>query len=175
MENLVDGVMLVDIHGAVLYMNRMANQICQTLMGQTLISEKSRVSPPNSPLPEAVWHTCQALVEADRGDAVARISSEAEIQSYRVRVQRFQLQRLESPCFMVRFEDQQQSLCHRILAEVQQYGLTQREAEVWRLKRENLSRQEIANQLFISVDTVKKHLCNIQLKRQLQGETPLSH
>ncbi len=164
MENLVDGVMLVDIHGAVLYMNQMADLICQNL-----IAEKPSSSPHNSPLPDAVWHTCQVLAADDRSDATP-VSSESEIQSYRVRVQRFQPKRLADPCFMVRLEDQQQSLANRILVEVQQYGLTQREAEVWQLKRQNRSRQEIANQLFISIDTVKKHLCNIQLKRQAYGE-----
>jgi uncharacterized protein YpbB len=157
MEYLIDGIMLVSQLGEVIYMNQTAAQMCQTLNS----------SLPSSPLPQALWQTCQTLVKHDPTtlDRANSHSIEAMIQSYRVRVQCVLSARLASPCFMVRIEDQQQSLEQSVLQEIQQYGLTQREAEVWKLKRENLSRQEIAKQLFISIDTVKKHLCNIQLKR----------
>ena len=54
-----------------------------------------------------------------------------------------------------------------IEAEIERYGLTPRQAEVWRLRQQGYEYSEIANQLFISVNTVEKHLKNIQVKRDL--------
>jgi DNA-binding CsgD family transcriptional regulator len=157
LETLIDGVMLVSGAGDVLYRNETATRICQNLS-----------SHPDPSLPEAIWETCQGLGKNDRQDPVW-LSTEAEVASYRIRVQRFHSEHLQMPCFMVRLEDRQQSFHNQIATEILQYGLTQREAEVWQLKRSNLSRQEIASQLYISVDTVKKHLCNIQTKRQVHN------
>jgi DNA-binding CsgD family transcriptional regulator len=50
--------------------------------------------------------------------------------------------------------------------EAQYFGLTPRESEVWDLRNQGRSRREIADHLYISIDTVKKHLANIQIKRQ---------
>ncbi len=50
--------------------------------------------------------------------------------------------------------------------EMLRYGLTPREREVWMLRRSGRSYQEIADALYISVDTVKRHLKNINTKRQ---------
>ncbi|NJR70496.1 MAG: SUMF1/EgtB/PvdO family nonheme iron enzyme [Synechococcales cyanobacterium CRU_2_2] len=52
-----------------------------------------------------------------------------------------------------------------IRAEIQRYGLTHRESEVWQLHRQGYSYDEIAGQLYISRNTVKKHLKAIALKR----------
>ncbi len=51
-----------------------------------------------------------------------------------------------------------------IQADVQKYGLTSREAAVWFFRQSNYSYKEIANKLFISVNTVKKHMKNIYAK-----------
>ncbi|MUG91303.1 winged helix-turn-helix transcriptional regulator [Scytonema sp. UIC 10036] len=46
------------------------------------------------------------------------------------------------------------------------YGLTPREAEIWFLYRSRCSYKEIAERLYISVNTVKKHMKNIHSKQQ---------
>ncbi|WP_228016175.1 LuxR C-terminal-related transcriptional regulator, partial [Leptolyngbya ectocarpi] len=60
---------------------------------------------------------------------------------------------------IIEFEDQSV-----ILAEIERYDLTNREAEVWRLRQQGTSYGDIAQQLFISVNTVKKYLKNIFTK-----------
>ena len=52
------------------------------------------------------------------------------------------------------------------IADAKKYNLTDREMEVWLLRRANLSYREIANQLYITINTVKKHLKNIYVKQQ---------
>lgn len=51
--------------------------------------------------------------------------------------------------------------------ECAKYGLTPREAEVWILRQQKKSYKQIASELFITVDTVKKHFKSIFAKREL--------
>lgn len=48
----------------------------------------------------------------------------------------------------------------------QKYDLTEREAEIWMLLRQELTYQEIAQQLQISLNTVKTHVKNVYAKRR---------
>ena len=50
-------------------------------------------------------------------------------------------------------------------------GLSKREAEILLLMHEGLSNQQIADKLFISENTIKKHISNIFLKLQVQRRT----
>lgn len=52
------------------------------------------------------------------------------------------------------------------IAQAEHYGLTSREAEVWLLRQANYSCREIAAELYISLNTVKKHMKNIHAKRE---------
>ena len=164
LEGLVDGILILSEAGKVLYANSPAAQICQTLN-------------PNSSngLPTEVWRSCEALIDSRElyGDRPLVIESElssAQSQAYRIRVQWLTLEAQPEPCLLVRLEDQKQSLQGLAITEAKKYGLTPREAEVWFLRRCNLSRKEIAAQLYITIDTVKKHLGNIQMKRQAHQE-----
>lgn len=164
LEGLVDGILILDADGTILYANSPATKICQNF------SPKQTTH-----VPSEVWRSCEALIESRElyGDRPLVIEAEVSIeqaQTYRVRVQWLNLEAYEQPCLLVRLEDQKQSLQSLALSEAKRFGLTPREAEVWFLRRCNLSRKEIAAQLYITIDTVKKHLGNIQMKRQSYQE-----
>ncbi|MBD2082192.1 LuxR family transcriptional regulator [Leptolyngbya sp. FACHB-17] len=155
LEGLVDGILIVSQQGQLLFANTPGAEICQKLS-------------PYQQYPAEVWRSCEALIESRQWYGARPLLIESELQTenhqtYRICVQWLQL---EQPCLLVRLEDQQRSLQSLAVTEAKKFGLTPREAEVWFLKRCNLSRKEIAAQLFITIDTVKKHLGNIQLKRQ---------
>jgi DNA-binding CsgD family transcriptional regulator len=59
----------------------------------------------------------------------------------------------------------------------QDYELTASEAEVWFLKQAGLTCQAIAEQLQIAETTVRRHISNIQAKRNAEQPElpPLSH
>jgi DNA-binding CsgD family transcriptional regulator len=165
LEGLVDGILILKRSGEVLYANTPATQICQKLTSNHTIE-----------VPEEVWRSCDALIESRQlyGDRPLVIESEisrSQSQTYRIRVQWLTLENQKEPCLLVRLEDQKQSLQSLAITEAKKYGLTPREAEVWFLRRCNLSRKEIASQLYITIDTVKKHLGNIQMKRQAHHES----
>ena len=50
------------------------------------------------------------------------------------------------------------------LKDISQYGLSEREIEVLKLLGQGLSNQEIADRLFVSLNTIKTHLSNIYNK-----------
>jgi DNA-binding CsgD family transcriptional regulator len=160
LEGLVDGILLVSPHGELIFANTPATELCQRIN-------------PKQQYPAEVWRSCEALIESRQwyGDRPLVIESELHTensQTYRIRVQWLQL---NEPCLLIRLEDQQRSLQSLAVTEAKKFGLTPREAEVWFLKRCNLSRKEIASRLYITIDTVKKHLGNIQSKRQAHQES----
>lgn len=69
-------------------------------------------------------------------------------------------------CILVRLEDVTQSACYRATLDTYRYQLTQREKEVWTLSLQGLSYQEMGCRLFISKDTVRKHIKSIYSKRR---------
>jgi DNA-binding CsgD family transcriptional regulator len=169
LEGLVDGILILSPDGNLMYANSPATKICQKLN-----TTSSQAVPDD--VPAEVWRSCAALIESRElyGDRPLVIESEFTLndsRSYRVRVQWLKLDELEQTCLIVRLEDQQQSLQSIAVSEAKLFGLTPREAEVWFLRRCNLSRKEIAARLYITIDTVKKHLGNIQVKRQASQES----
>ena len=54
---------------------------------------------------------------------------------------------------------------------LEQLGISSREYEVLKLIREGLSNQQIAERLFVSENTVKKHISNLFFKMDVQRRT----
>ncbi len=153
LEGLLDAVLISDIQGEVLYTNLSAQKICHQLNLAHLQSH-------------AIWSICELL--KSHVDRSLILESELTIAEthYRIRVQWLNAQaEAQDNRLIVRFENQQHSLRCGAIVECQCLGLTQRESEVWELRCQGRSRREIADQLYISIDTVKKHLANIQTKR----------
>ncbi len=53
----------------------------------------------------------------------------------------------------------------------EQYGLSDREIEVLSLMADGLSNQQIADALFVSLNTIKTHISNIYMKLNVQRRT----
>lgn len=161
LEGFVDGILVVNDRGEPLYINTLARQICHQLNTNT---------PPINNLPGEVWRACQALIENRELYPEQTLVIESLVTlpatTVRIRVQWLELKTNQSALLLVRLEDQQQMLRNLAIAESKQYGLTAREAEVWLLRRLGHSRKAIADDLYITLDTVKKHLKNIRGKQQ---------
>ncbi|MFT6136370.1 MAG: ATP/maltotriose-dependent transcriptional regulator MalT [Cyclobacteriaceae bacterium] len=56
-------------------------------------------------------------------------------------------------------------------AVLERYGLSERESEVLVLLKEGLSNQEIADRLFVSLNTIKTHLARIYQKMGVTRRT----
>jgi DNA-binding CsgD family transcriptional regulator len=161
LESCLDGMLLVSTDYKVLYVNQTAREICHQLLRDT-----------TDPLPQEMKRICQNLIESRElfPDRPLVLEHELTVQGmpFRVEAQWMELAMLPLPCLLLRLQDQQRSLHGLAIAEAYRWHLTQRETEVWVLRRLGISRKLIGNQLFIAEDTVKKHLKNIQAKRKAE-------
>jgi DNA-binding CsgD family transcriptional regulator len=174
LENLADGILLLTETGQSVYANLSAQKICGLLNPDTVDFQ----------IPLEIWQACQ-VVKRDRRslpDQSTMLTSEIWVnqsnQSTRFRIRVQWLPGQQSPnYFLVNLEDCQQAHRDRAISESNQYGLTDREAEVWILRRSGYSYQAIADQLYITVNTVKKHCKNIYAKQKayLDVDESLEH
>lgn len=67
-------------------------------------------------------------------------------------------------------QDQQEALREDLRMEQKKYDLTEREAEIWSLLRQEYTYQDIAEKLQISLNTVKTHVKNVYAKRRVAQE-----
>jgi len=159
LEGFVDGIVVLTDQQEVIYINKTAQSIC------------ARLSKDNSkPLPKAIQRVCEALIENhDRyGDRSITLESEVATQEtrFRIRAQFLPAEIIQRPCVLLRLQDQNQATQGLAITEAKKWDLTPRETEVWLLRRAGYAYKDIAAELYITSDTIKKHLKNIHLKRQ---------
>ena len=162
-ESFFDGILILTEQGEVIQANDLARQICEQLT-----QGKSQWNP----VPKEIWRVCQALIESRSLYHNQPVIIESEITTdkltlLRIRTQWLKLSAINYPCLLVILEDRYQSVQNLAIAEVDKYGLTLREAEVWLLRRRQYALKEIATELSISINTVKKHIKNIHAKREI--------
>jgi len=161
-ESFVDGIFIVTTEGKLIHGNEYARAICRQLMPKEAASNA---------VPEEIWRVCQSLIESRKLFPDEKIIIESEIKptptvKLRVRTRWLQLCVNKHNFLLVTLEDCNQYSQSIAIADAKKYNLTNRETEVWQLRRANLSYKEIANQLYITINTVKKHLKNIHAKQQ---------
>ncbi|MGA7935747.1 MAG: LuxR C-terminal-related transcriptional regulator [Kovacikia sp.] len=170
LESLLDGILILTHQGNQIYENDAARRICQRL------SHGNPGTDIASDVPKEIWQACEALIESrtlfpDRSIVIESEITLSRTEVFRLRVRWLSLEDTQHPYLVVLLEDYCQSLQSRAIAEGHQYGLTPRQSEVWLLHRIGYSYQEIANELYISHNTVKKHIKDIYAKQQRSHAT----
>ncbi|NJK28341.1 MAG: helix-turn-helix transcriptional regulator [Coleofasciculaceae cyanobacterium SM2_3_26] len=177
LESLADGVLILTETGEQVYANQLARRLCQQLLASSPAS-----TTPSKGIPAAIWHLCKSLMESREwfGDRKLAIDSEIPLSNgtdLRAQVRWFSLTEDdgEDTCgtsedartyLLVTLDDDTQKAKYRALTDAHQYGFTAREAEVWTMRASGRSYKEIAIALFISENTVKKHVKSIYAKRR---------
>ncbi|MBW4636115.1 MAG: helix-turn-helix transcriptional regulator [Iphinoe sp. HA4291-MV1] len=161
-ESFVDGILILTTEGELLHTNECARQFCRQLLPEG--------SSPSA-IPEEVWRVYQSLIDSRELFPKEKFFIESELETdrgvkLRIRARWLPLATSEQNFVLVILEDRSQMSQSMALCDAKKYGLTNREAEVWLLRRANLSYKEIAQQLYITINTVKKHLKNIYAKQQ---------
>jgi DNA-binding CsgD family transcriptional regulator len=170
LECLGDGILIVTDAGEVIHANRYAQQLCRRM---------GTYSGSMPTLHQSIWRICQSLIKKrnfssdylEKGTVSHRtiiLDEELRVNEslIRVRVRWLNLEEVACPCLLITLEDQYESARYRAIAEALKYGLTNRETEVWLLKRIGCTYKQIAAQLHIAEDTVKKHIKNIYARRE---------
>lgn len=161
-ECIVDGILILTEQAELIYANTHAWEICQRL-----VPNFSSVKTP----PLDIWHLCEALIESRELFPDQLIALEDEIGDRKCPTVRIRAQWIElsnptmQPCLLVILEDRRQSCRNLAITESQKYGLTPRQAEVWIRHQEKFTYKQIAEDLHITINTVKKHVKNINMKR----------
>ena len=158
----LDGILVLTEQREWIDANSTARHICRQLnRGQRL---------PQA-VPEEIWRVCQCLIESwalfpDHKLILCDEIITSESLTLRIRARWLKLEQFERPCLLVTIEDHQQSIQNMAIAEAHKYGLTPCESRVWLLYRSSYSYKEIAAELYVTPNTVKKHMKSIHAKRK---------
>ncbi len=170
-EGFVDGILILSERGEWIHANEGARRICYELS-----QHESNI---NS-VPQSIWRVCESSIDSRKLFPDRKMIIESEIHrddstAFRIRVRWLELDRSDGraanhlqyrPYLLVTLEDRLQSNYNVAIAEAKKYALTPREEQVWLLRRANYSYKDIATKLFITPNTVKKHLKNIYAKQE---------
>ncbi|MGJ3249121.1 MAG: helix-turn-helix transcriptional regulator [Elainellaceae cyanobacterium] len=157
LEGGLGGVLLITENGKVHYANRLACKI---------LSQSSHDDWQWERLIQGIWDLYQAVLDSQDEYPFAHEST-LMIPHVGQIVLRGRWFRMEYPASSLVFLtlDHRYHLDHeRAIANLTHYNLTPREMEVWLLRQANYSYKEIATELFITLNTVKKHMKNIYAK-----------
>lgn len=160
-EGFIDGILIVTEQREVISANQLARQICYAISPEC--GSLAQV-------PQPIWQICQSLIKnrslySNPSIMIDDVILTAQGSQVRIRVRWIDLSSVGQPCLMVTLEDRVQTAQKMAIAAQEHYGLTRREAEVWFLRQADCTYKAIAEQLHITVDTVKKHIRNINAKR----------
>lgn len=161
-KNLIDGVMILTDQRKLLYANDRADRILEQLNQNG--AEENHV-------PKEIWHICQSLIRSRNlfPDQHWFIQSDIFIEdsaAFRVHARWLHLETIERPCLLLKVADRRQAIQNIASEEAEKYRLTPREKEVWLLHRSNYTYKEIALELKITPNTVKKHMRSIHTKQK---------
>jgi DNA-binding CsgD family transcriptional regulator len=163
-EGMQDGILIVSETGKLIYANSNAHNICNQLRQSS--QEKTTV-------PSEIWKLCKLMINnrsfANENLIISDDIYLSESASFRIRVRWINLDKFTHSCLSITIENRYESVRNAALSEVKRYELTPREAEIWLLYRANYSYKRIAEKLYITLNTVKKHMKNIHAKRDETG------
>jgi DNA-binding CsgD family transcriptional regulator len=160
-DNLEDGILIFTDTGELVYSNASANSVCSKIKQSTLNQNT---------VPSLIWNLCKSEIQNQMYcDNLTIWTEDIAIDRsviFRVRVRWLNLELSEQPYLLVTIENRYETLKNFALSAANTYHLTQREAEIWSLYLAKFSYKQIASQLYITVNTVKKHIKNIRAKQQ---------
>ncbi len=158
----MDAVLILSEQGELIYANSCA---------YSFLLQLNQGKAPADSVPQEVWHICQSLIDSRNlfPNQYWLIESEVFTErsvAFHLRVQWLKLDTEETSCLLVIVKDQNQFLKNIAVEEAQKYGLTCRETDVWLLHRSNYTYKQIATELQITLNTVKKHMKSIYVKQK---------
>lgn len=166
--SLQDGFIIASQTGEIHQINQPAERICDVLTSEARSTQSDQ-------LPTEIWNICrsllknQALLKNQNVPSIINTGLDADIIMPNIGPVRIRVQNIvvaDAPCLLIVLEDRQQTIRNKALSDAALYGLTEREAEIWQMRLRGAAYKEISTALWISVDTVKKHVKNILAKQR---------
>lgn len=162
LTQLTDGVLVITYDKKILYANKCACRILRQIN-----QERSHCEIP----PKEINYLCDSLAEIRKQFPEQHwfINTKICINSsttFSVHARHMKLDSLSQDCIVLVLKDHYQLIKSIAVEEARKYNLTDRETEIWLLQRANYTYKQIASELFIAPNTVKKHMQNIHLKQK---------
>ena len=184
-ESMMQGVLILNDQREIIQANRRGQELCKLLggMGNGMDSNSTRQrnksqnstvqnsAASNDSIPEAIWNVCRALLSSRQEFPEYQVIPEEELEMsdathLKIYAQWLDWSESDTSYMLVTLEDRSEMLRNLARWDARRYDLTAREAEVWMLRCQEYSYDEIADELYISRNTVKKHLKSINFKRE---------
>jgi DNA-binding CsgD family transcriptional regulator len=178
-EGLQDGILIVNTAGQIIHGNAAAykfwKQVQEQVQQHNLSASYIEQRETSHCLPPIIWNLCESLIDSKDvfSDKNVILFDELvinKINTYRIRVRWLELNKKfqdssQKPYILITIENSYESLRNVAISEIKKYNFTPREGEIWLLYKANYSYKEIAEELYISINTVKKHMKNIHAKK----------
>ncbi len=166
MEECLGGILVFTEQQQLVYASKTAYQV---------LSQLKQKNSASCLIPDEILHICQSLIQSRHlfpeqnwlieFDIFTSSATKLHICSRWLTVGV-----VANPCLLLTIEDRQQAMINLVLEEANRYGLTPREKEVWLLQYNNYTYKQIAAELGITPNTVKKHTRSIYAKKKAQQE-----
>ncbi len=166
LEESLGGVLVFTDQKQLVYANENAHKVLSQLQGSNVSADF---------IPDEIWHICQSLIQGRHLFPDQNWLIEFDIFTpastiLHIRSRWFTVSSVDHPCLLLTIEDRQQALIRLVIEEAERYGLTPREKEVWLLQHSGYTYKQIAAELGITPNTVKKHMRSIHAKRRADHE-----
>lgn len=166
LTKLTNGILLITEGNQLLYANDCACRILRQINQERQLSEG---------IPKEIRYLCNSIAEVRRQFPGQHWIMKTKIcisssVTFSVTARYMKLDSLGKSCIVLEMKDQYQLIKSIAIDEAKQYGLTDRETEIWMLQRANYTYKQIAAELFIAPNTVKKHMQNIHLKQKAASD-----
>ena len=165
LDLIMDSYLLLNSDRKIVLSNPKADQLLQKIQSAT--QQTSREEPKS--LPDSVVQTCQLLLENSEYLSDHALPPQAMLTVHpgiQMRISLVDTGLGSEPLFLIALEDKSQASIAQATVDQWLYGLTNREKEVWSLRLQDFSYQDIATELYLSVNTVKKHMKTILAKQE---------
>jgi DNA-binding CsgD family transcriptional regulator len=162
LTRLTNGILIITEGKRLLYANECACRILRQI---------SQARPSTDGIPREISYLCNSIAEVphqfpgQHWIMKTKICINSSV-TFSVTARYMRLDTLGRYCIVLELRDQYQLVKNVALEEAQKYGLTDRETEIWLLQRASYTYKQIASELFIAPNTVKKHMQNIHLKQK---------
>lgn len=162
LTKLTDGILIITEERKIAFANECACRILRQVNQDRGSTEA---------IPKEILFLCNSLSEIRRqfpGQhwmVTNKICISSSV-TFSVHARYMKLDTLGKYCIVLVLKDQYQLVKNIAIEEAKKFGLTDRETEIWLLQRANYTYKQIASELFIAPNTVKKHMQNIHLKQK---------
>jgi len=166
LTKLTDGILIITEERKIAFANECACRILRQI---------NQARDRTDTLPREISFLCDSLAEIRRqfpGQhwmVTHKICISSSV-TFSVHARYMKLDTLGKYCTVLVLKDQYQLVKNIAIEEAKKFGLTDRETEIWLLQRANYTYKQIASELFIAPNTVKKHMQNIHLKQKGYSE-----